>query len=107
MESIKPNDRVRLTAQFLRNTGQIKGPDGAQTWIVKYVRGNIAHVNEPADLSFYTDEELTAEPWLLYRVGTFSFYTDEELTAEPWLKWRAINVANLYRVGTLTARNAV
>ena len=86
MEIIKPNDRVRLTAQFLRNTGQIKGPDGAQTWIVKYVRGNIAHVNEPADLSFYTDEELTAE---------------------PWLKWRAINVANLYRVGTLTARNAV
>lgn len=88
MTDIQVGDRVRLTAQFLRSTDQKKGPDGAKTWIVKAVRAvgaaEYVYVNEAADTSWYSESELKED---------------------PLLKYRAINAANLYRVGTLTVRN--
>lgn len=67
-------DRVKLTGKFLKNTGQVTGPEGSKTWTV---------------LGFWGEGDRFA------------------LVDEPGLDGgqRSIVVANLYKVGTLTADN--
>lgn len=72
--TLKVGDRVRLTGEFLRNTGQVTGGEGKSRWIVKGFHRDWAIVDQPM-----------SEGW----------FTDEELAADPMLKWRRINVGNL------------
>ena len=49
-----PGDKVKLTATYLRNTGQLKGAEGQSRWIVRNCAcglcrlGNHVCVNEPS-----------------------------------------------------------
>ncbi len=76
----KPGDKVRLTSKFLRNTGQYTGDEPRKIWTIRAV--------EPKThgLQLVTVDELK---------GDLSYYTAEELEADPELKWRRINAGNL------------
>jgi hypothetical protein len=77
MAKISIGDTVRMTGKFLRNTGQQVGGEGQKRWTVKDVQGSFAVVDEEADTSYYTAEEMERD---------------------PSLKWRRINIGNLEKV---------
>lgn len=89
---IVAGDRVRLTGRFLAFTGQRRGGEGANTWIVREcacglckLGGHVA-VNEPI------------------HEGTF---TAEEIAAEPGLAWRHFARGNLARYGEPTMQDEI
>lgn len=68
----KVGDRVQLTGQFLKNTGQVAGVEGQKVWTVKDVRRissklQLVFVDEPSDTSYFTKEEIEADPNLKFR----------------------------------------
>ena len=67
--TIRPGDRVRMSRKFLRNTGQYAGGDSRSVWEVLSIDGahGWAVVNEEADPTYFTAEELSADPALAYR----------------------------------------
>lgn len=65
--SIKVGDRVRLTGKYLRSTGQATGPEGLSRWTVTGIHRSWAITDQPAGTSWYTAEELTADPTLRFR----------------------------------------
>jgi hypothetical protein len=72
MSKAKPlaiGDRVRLTAKFLRNTGQYTGREPFMVWtITGFSNGDRwAITDEPTDTSIYTPEELRDDSTLAYR----------------------------------------
>jgi hypothetical protein len=71
--------RVRLTGTFLKNTGQQRGGEGSKVWTV---------LGHSGDSFVIVDEEADT-----------SYFTPEEIAADPSLKWRRINKANLQVVG--------
>ena len=77
-KKLQAGDHARLTAKFLRSTGQYKGREANGRWQILAISGDFAVVNEPADLSYYTAEELRRD---------------------PSLRWRHIALGNLERVG--------
>lgn len=68
-------DRVKLTAKFLRSTGQQRGDEGTKVWEILGFDNVWAIVNEP--------------------VFDSTYFTAVELEADPSLKWRRIAVSNL------------
>ena len=74
---IQVGDTVRLTAAFLRATGQYTGPEPFARWRVLQVNGSMVTTNEPRP-----DDGM---------------FTPEELAADPMLQYRHVNVANLER----------
>ena len=78
-------DKVRLSAKFLRSTGQYTGSASRRIWTIKEIQDEFAIVDEPADTRWYSAAEIAAD---------------------PSLKWRRINVANLVRIGTFSSRDA-
>lgn len=80
-------DRVELTGKFLRNTGQHTGPEGMSTWVITGFTNEGRHA-------------ITDEP-----KSDTSYYTAEEMAADPTLCYRRIAVENLYIVGQLDSRN--
>lgn len=62
-------DKVRLTAKFLRNTGQYTGSEPFSRWTITGFTngGQWAVTDQPTDTSIYTADELTADPTLAYR----------------------------------------
>lgn len=80
---LAPGDKVRLTGEFLRNTGQIAGGQGQDRWIVQAC---------PCRSCEQGDWVCTNEP-------TSQEYTAEEIRAEPWIVHRHIHRGNLERVG--------
>lgn len=73
-KSFKVGDKVRLTGKFLRSTGQFTGDEARRVWEVlavdpgKYGSPDFITVNQPrADLSYWTAEELEADPMLKWR----------------------------------------
>lgn len=85
IHDFQEGDRVRLSAKFLRSTGQYTGGDSHSVWTIKEIQGSFAVVDEPGDTRWYSSAELAAD---------------------PSLRWRRINVANLVRVGTYSSRGA-
>lgn len=79
--AIKVGDNVRLTGDYLRNTGQATGPEGLSRWIVQAIdeKRGWAVTNQPLE--------------------DVSYWTKEELEQDPSLKWRRIALANLEVVG--------
>lgn len=61
--------RVKYSGKFLKSTGQGRGSAGLSTWTVKGItnEGRWVIVDEPADLSYFTAEELAADPTLAFR----------------------------------------
>jgi hypothetical protein len=81
VKSFAPGDRVRFTGEFLRNTGQYTGPEGKLRFTVRACEcaspclpAGYVRVDQPADLDFYTPDEVAGQ---------------------PCLKWRAIAAANI------------
>lgn len=63
-----PGTKVRCTGAFLRNTGQYTGSDAHAVWKVLEQKGEFVTVDEVReDLSYWTAEELAANPMLKYR----------------------------------------
>lgn len=61
-------DTVRLTASFLRSTGQYTGCEPHSRWTVKAIDGDYVVTDAPnANADCYTAEELTANPLLRCR----------------------------------------
>jgi hypothetical protein len=60
-------DRVQLTSEFLRNTGQQRGGEGTKRFEVIAVDGDFVHVDEHVDLAYFTEEEIQANPLLVWR----------------------------------------
>jgi hypothetical protein len=63
-------DRVQLTSKFLRNTGQYTGREPSSVWTITGFSAenpNWAVTDEPGDTSYYTADELAAEPSLAFR----------------------------------------
>jgi len=76
-------DKVRLTGQFLRDTGQIAGEDGQSVWTVQ------AYIVGKGDrYAFVLTNEFRPDDGM---------YTAEEIAADPTLRYRRINAANLER----------
>jgi hypothetical protein len=75
-----PGQRVRLTGQFLRSTGQFTGQDAHSTWTVVAID--------------------------TYGSGPTVMVTTDEPSAYDPSTPRRINAANLYVVGTTDHRNA-
>lgn len=86
IHDFQAGDRVRMSAKFLRSTGQYAGGDSHSVWTIKEIQGDFAVVDEPGD--------------------DLAWFTPAELAADPSLKWRRINVANLVRVGTFSSRDS-
>lgn len=84
MGALAVGDKVKLTGKFLKSTGQATGSEGRSVWTVQAIRGEFAITNQPV---------------------SFDCWTPEEHAADPLLKFRRINMANLYKVGTLDSRN--
>ncbi len=81
MAKFKVGDKVRLTGKFLRSTGQFVGGDSRSRWEVLHV-----------------DEGKHGDPDMItvnQPKHDMSFWTAEEIAANPLLKWRRINAANL------------
>lgn len=72
-EQPKPGERVKPTGTFLACTGQQAGEEGSKVWTVlecpcqSCAGGGLVAVNEEADLSWYTAEEVAALPHLKWR----------------------------------------
>lgn len=45
--AIKVGDKVRLTGEFLRNTGQHTGRSGISVWTVRAIEGTFVITDEP------------------------------------------------------------
>jgi predicted ABC-type transport system involved in lysophospholipase L1 biosynthesis ATPase subunit len=72
MKEFKVGDRVQLTGQFLRSTGQVAGGEGQKVWTVKAVKTYktspaVVIVDEPAITDYFSAEELAADPSLAFR----------------------------------------
>jgi predicted ABC-type transport system involved in lysophospholipase L1 biosynthesis ATPase subunit len=68
----KVGDKVQLTGQFLRSTGQVAGGEGQKVWTVKAVKTYktspaVVIVDEPAITDYFSAEELAADPSLAFR----------------------------------------
>jgi hypothetical protein len=74
-------DRVRLTRDFLRNTGQYTGPEGVSRWTVTGIDEYWVITDQR-----HTDQHIR-ETW-----------THDELAADPTLAYRRIHAGNLERV---------
>lgn len=83
MTDIKVGDTVRLTAKFLRNTGQFTGKAPWQTWLVTSVDSSAGD----GHTTVVTDEKKDEE--------VLEYFTPEELAKDPTLRFRRINVAHL------------
>lgn len=70
-KSFSVGDKVRLTAKFLRSTGQYTGDEARRVWTITGHSGSFVVVDQalPAHLlsSFYTADELAADPSLAFR----------------------------------------
>jgi hypothetical protein len=73
-------DVVKLTSKFLKSTGQYVGGEGHKKWSVLHVDDN------KYGSTFITVDE---------RHHDTSYWTADELAADPMLKYRRINAANL------------
>ncbi len=76
-----PGDRVRLTGEFLRNTGMQLGQEGFSVWIVQECSCKLCS----SGLFILTNE---------FREND-GLFTQEELDKEPFLRFRHINSKNL------------
>ena len=74
-------DKVKLTAKFLRSTGQRVGDEGTKVFTVIGFDRDWAIVNES--------------------VHDLSYFTIAELEDDPTLKWRRIGVSHLKKVAAL------
>ena len=81
MRTLKTGDRVKLTGQFLRSTGQMAGGEGCSRWTIVACSCGLCR----------------AMP------GHF-VATDEDSYDQPG-RPRHIATANLYRIRTLDSRN--
>jgi hypothetical protein len=63
----KVGDKVKLTAKFLRSTGQYMGGEGSRRWTVKGLSGSFVVTDEELSSGYYSSEELAADPTLKYR----------------------------------------
>lgn len=67
-QSFAVGDRVQLTSKFLQCTGQYTGREPASVWTITGFSNGWAVVDEPLqDTSYFTAEELAADPTLAYR----------------------------------------
>lgn len=73
-------DKVRLTAKFLRNTGQYTGSEPFARWTITGFSNGWAIVDEP----------LCAR--------TLEMFTEQELAEDPTLRFRRVATANLQHV---------
>lgn len=73
-------DRIRLTGQFLRNTGQFTGPEGQSRWTVTGI--------SPAGMLVTDEPDDDAADW----------YSAEELAEHPYLRYRRIHPSNCEKV---------
>jgi hypothetical protein len=64
---IQVGDRVRLTAKFLRSTGQYTGPEAQSVWTVVGIEGRWAVTNQEHMSNLFSPEELAADPTLAFR----------------------------------------
>ncbi len=66
---IQVGDRVRMTAKFLRSTGQYTGDEAHRTWNVTGLTNGDrwAIVDQPCGLHCFTEAELEADPALAFR----------------------------------------
>lgn len=64
---IKIGDKVRFTTKYLRSTGQLTGPESLSHWIVTAIERDWVVTNQPTDTSWYTAEEIVAQPSLAFR----------------------------------------
>lgn len=78
-----PGDRVRLTGEFLRNTGQLVGGEGHSRWIVLACDCGLCKTGD-----FVCTNQ---------RRSSADMFTAEEIAGDPSLGWRHINVGNLER----------
>lgn len=61
-------DRIQLTSEFLRSTGQYTGREPASVWTVTGFSGPWLITDEPRpNDGAFTAEELAADPTLAYR----------------------------------------
>jgi hypothetical protein len=81
-QPLKVGDRVRLTAKFLRNTGQYTGREPFNAWTIT----GFSHDNP--------DWAVTDEP----ACDPAGYYSDAELLEDPTLAYRRVNVGNLERI---------
>ena len=83
-----PGTKVRLTAVFLRNTGQLTGDEGQRRWIVQKCE---------CDLCKWGEHVATNErhpDWYMQRM-----YSAEEIATMPHLRFRHFGIGNLEIVG--------
>ena len=70
-KSFSVGDKVRLTAKFLRSTGQYTGDEARRVWTITGHSGPFVVVDQPlpADMlaNLYTTDELSADPSLAFR----------------------------------------
>lgn len=86
----KVGDKVQLTGQFLRSTGQLAGGEGQKVWTVKAVK---TYSGDCPDIVTVDESAIT------------DYFTAEELAADPSLKFRRINSANLKHYGKPSMRD--
>ena len=69
MKALVVGERVKLTGEFLRNTGQQLGGEGWSVWVITGFSngGRWAITNEVAQTGLYSESELKADPTLAFR----------------------------------------
>lgn len=83
-----PGTKVRLTATFLRNTGQMTGDEGQRRWIVQACECELCKRGEHVA----TNEK--HPDWYMERM-----YSAEEIATMPHLRFRHLGIGALEIVG--------
>ncbi len=93
-ERMVPGVKVRLSGKFLRSTGQTAGGEGSKVWTVQEC---------PCAMCKARDFQAVA---VNETKSDLSYWSDEELAAMPYLKVRHIAKCNLTIVGVPSSRDA-
>jgi hypothetical protein len=92
MRALHTGDKVKLTGEFLRNTGQVTGEDGLSVWTVTACKCELCNTGR----FVATDQN----------ANTGMLATADHLAEADPATLRHLNVGNIYRLGTLDSRNA-
>ena len=99
MKKLQIGDRVKLTGEFLRNTGQYVGSEGLSEWVITECHCDLCDTGR-----FVATNQNAHTFELMHRSELDKSIRESGSGRESHM--RHFNAGNLYRVGTLDSRNA-
>jgi hypothetical protein len=97
-KKLQVGDRVKLTGEFLRNTGQYVGSEGLSEWVITECHCDLCDTDR-----FVATNQNANTFELIHRAALDKAIRESGSGRESLM--RHFHAGNLYRVGTLDSRN--